>query len=187
MGHEFHPVPEKWALCGGTTASGPSNDSVVVYWIEETSQSTQSWLVFLVSLVVFICGCFAYKTLFSIPEVHITNIITMDSSGAAFAPMGDEQQQPGTTTAPMTATATAPIVELAPIQDTTTTPVTAFGGTQNKTHIEGMEALDRKNSDDPENAISAEELSFYSASENAQGDDNIWGLLSGVGGNIYEW
>jgi hypothetical protein len=32
-----------------------------------------------------------------------------------------------------------------------------------------------------------EELSFYSASDNDQGDDNIWGLLSGVGGNIYEW
>lgn len=32
-----------------------------------------------------------------------------------------------------------------------------------------------------------EELSFYSASENEHGDDNIWGLLSGVGGNIYEW
>ena len=32
-----------------------------------------------------------------------------------------------------------------------------------------------------------EELSFYSNSENEYGDDNIWGLLSGVGGNIYEW
>lgn len=32
-----------------------------------------------------------------------------------------------------------------------------------------------------------EEQSFYSASENEHGDDNIWGLLSGVGGNIYEW
>ena len=32
-----------------------------------------------------------------------------------------------------------------------------------------------------------EELSFYSASENDCGDDNIWGLLSGIGGNIYEW
>jgi hypothetical protein len=29
-----------------------------------------------------------------------------------------------------------------------------------------------------------EEISFYSNSAN---DDNIWGLLSGVGGNIYEW
>lgn len=32
-----------------------------------------------------------------------------------------------------------------------------------------------------------EEQSFYSASENEHGDDDIWGLLSGVGGNIYEW
>ena len=32
-----------------------------------------------------------------------------------------------------------------------------------------------------------EELSFYSASDNDCGDDNIWGLLSGIGGNIYEW
>ena len=32
-----------------------------------------------------------------------------------------------------------------------------------------------------------EEESFYSAPENEHGDDNIWGLLSGVMGNIYEW
>lgn len=32
-----------------------------------------------------------------------------------------------------------------------------------------------------------EEESFYSAEDNKHGDDNIWGLLSGVGGNIYEW
>jgi membrane protein required for beta-lactamase induction len=32
-----------------------------------------------------------------------------------------------------------------------------------------------------------EEISFYSNSENEYGDDNIWGLLSGVAGNIYEW
>lgn len=35
--------------------------------------------------------------------------------------------------------------------------------------------------------IDMEEQSFYSHSENAHGDDNIWGLLSGVAGNIYEW
>jgi MHS family proline/betaine transporter-like MFS transporter len=32
-----------------------------------------------------------------------------------------------------------------------------------------------------------EEESFYSAPENEHGDDNVWGLLSGVMGNIYEW
>lgn len=32
-----------------------------------------------------------------------------------------------------------------------------------------------------------EEETFYAAPDNEQGDDNIWGLLSGVGGNIYEW
>lgn len=38
-----------------------------------------------------------------------------------------------------------------------------------------------------ERLMKQEELSFYSSSTNDQGDDNIWGLLSGVGGNIYEW
>ena len=61
------------------------------------------------------------------------------------------------------------------------------------TRIEGMENLDL---DHPpayttmtaaEQRMQEEELSFYSASENEHGDDNIWGLLSGVGGNIYEW
>ncbi len=40
---------------------------------------------------------------------------------------------------------------------------------------------------DAERQMREEELSFYSASDNDHGDDNIWGLLSGVGGNIYEW
>lgn len=38
-----------------------------------------------------------------------------------------------------------------------------------------------------ERQMREEELSFYTNSENEHGDDNIWGLLSGVGGNIYEW
>lgn len=38
-----------------------------------------------------------------------------------------------------------------------------------------------------ERLMKQEELSFYSNSTKDQGDDNIWGLLSGVGGNIYEW
>jgi hypothetical protein len=69
------------------------------------------------------------------------------------------------------------------------------------TTIEGMDALHRdesrrdegplqksvSNISDFDKQMKEEELSFYSASENEFGDDNIWGLLSGVGGNIYEW
>ena len=43
------------------------------------------------------------------------------------------------------------------------------------------------NMTEAERQMREEELSFYSASDNDHGDDNIWGLLSGVGGNIYEW
>jgi hypothetical protein len=67
--------------------------------------------------------------------------------------------------------------------------------------IEGMDTVYRdaanlgnNNESDSDDEIPAdeklmmeEEQSFYSASENEHGDDNIWGLLSGVGGNIYEW
>lgn len=64
--------------------------------------------------------------------------------------------------------------------------------------IEGMENVikdaeqaDASDSDSDmpasEKLMRQEEESFYSASENDHGDDNIWGLLSGVGGNIYEW
>lgn len=55
--------------------------------------------------------------------------------------------------------------------------------------IEGMEALDESHENlcESERQMKEEELSFYSASENEHGDDNIWGLLSGVGGNIFEW
>jgi hypothetical protein len=62
--------------------------------------------------------------------------------------------------------------------------------------IEGMsqvlhdqEEKDRgvENLTEAERSMREEELSFYTNSENDYGDDNIWGLLSGVGGNIYEW
>jgi hypothetical protein len=59
--------------------------------------------------------------------------------------------------------------------------------------IEGMEKLKTPLAEDDENLTEAEkrmreeELSFYTSSVNEHGDDNIWGLLSGVGGNIYEW
>ena len=38
-----------------------------------------------------------------------------------------------------------------------------------------------------EKLMKMEEESFYSMSDVETGDDNIWGLLSGVGGNMYEW
>jgi hypothetical protein len=63
--------------------------------------------------------------------------------------------------------------------------------------IEGMDAVHEyarahdENGDEgmneAEKSMRDEEISFYSNSDNDVGDDNIWGLLSGVGGNIYEW
>ena len=70
--------------------------------------------------------------------------------------------------------------------------------------IEGMDTVlkneqqrdfdhdDNNNNNEPhlteaEKSMRDEELSFYSNSTNDYGDDNIWGLLSGIGGNIYEW
>lgn len=72
---------------------------------------------------------------------------------------------------------------------------TMVGRTRSKTRIEGMDQLNKSadleaeyaNMTDAERQMREEELSFYSASDNDHGDDNIWGLLSGVGGNIYEW
>jgi uncharacterized protein YpuA (DUF1002 family) len=65
---------------------------------------------------------------------------------------------------------------------------------QTKTAIEGMDAVrdydgaaDGEQLTEAEKQMRDEELSFYSNSTNEYGDDNIWGLLSGVGGNIYEW
>jgi len=58
--------------------------------------------------------------------------------------------------------------------------------------MEGMDVVQNSNKEaanvsEAEKRMKEEELSFYSNSENDHGDDNIWGLLSGVGGNIYEW
>ena len=57
---------------------------------------------------------------------------------------------------------------------------------------EALRNIDSVSDDDDilpasEKQMMEEERSFYSNSENNDGDDNIWGLLSGVGGNIYEW
>ena len=121
----------------------------------------------------------------------------MDSSQqpqSNFAPFGDNSTshpQSTTTTMPVSTNPAATTVTMAPIIDTTTIPV------KSTTHIEGMDRLENQfstdNNDDyammtdAERRMKEEELSFYSASENEHGDDNIWGLLSGVGGNIYEW
>ena len=61
-----------------------------------------------------------------------------------------------------------------------------------KVIMEGMEQLSvqadsNEHLTEAERRMKEEEISFYSASENDHGDDNIWGLLSGVGGNVYEW
>ena len=63
---------------------------------------------------------------------------------------------------------------------------------RSKHEIEGMDVLNDPIDPDEhlteaEKNMRDEELSFYTNSENDFGDDNIWGLLSGVGGNIYEW
>jgi uncharacterized protein YpuA (DUF1002 family) len=52
---------------------------------------------------------------------------------------------------------------------------------------EDEHANDEAQMTEAEKQMREEELSFYSNSENEFGDDNIWGLLSGVCGNIYEW
>ena len=62
--------------------------------------------------------------------------------------------------------------------------------------IEGLEALQQEGEGDhiedehlteSEKRMKEEEMTFYSSTHNDHGDDNIWGLLSGVGGNVYEW
>lgn len=120
----------------------------------------------------------------------------MDPSQPTTKFMLDEDNQQ----APSATGMTAPIVSVGgeatttvPIMDTTTVPTVEDGvrsPSQGKgtTRIEGMEALyDHAQMSESEKRMAEEELSFYSASENEHGDDNIWGLLSGVGGNIYEW
>jgi hypothetical protein len=78
----------------------------------------------------------------------------------------------------------------------TNTGTTSDAGVANVTaEIEGMDTVHRYYEDnndeqqltEAEKSMRDEELSFYSNSTNDYGDDNIWGLLSGIGGNIYEW
>lgn len=75
------------------------------------------------------------------------------------------------------------------------TPTSCEAADANGSTIEGMDAVfnyhqeedNNEHLTEAERQMRDEELSFYSNSTNAYGDDNIWGLLSGVGGNIYEW
>ena len=64
---------------------------------------------------------------------------------------------------------------------------------QPQAEIEGMDQVkeydprEDEGLSEAEKQMKDEEISFYSNSETENGDDNIWGLLSGAGGNIYEW
>jgi hypothetical protein len=62
-----------------------------------------------------------------------------------------------------------------------------FEGMDTVQRYEDEHANDEAQMTEAEKQMREEELSFYSNSENEFGDDNIWGLLSGVCGNIYEW
>ena len=114
---------------------------------------------------------------------------------------------PSSTTAAAAQTTTATDANAAPIIDATKLNPTRVPSLtkrdrshQSMTMIEGMEQLEKpimmleggesgsgEQLTEAEKRMREEELSFYSASDNDHGDDNIWGLLSGVGGNIYEW
>ena len=106
------------------------------------------------------------ETLSSLKDSRLT--VNMESSVTSFAPMNDSSLDRSGNES--NANGTNGTLELSSL--TTTIQ-------QESTQIEGMEALDSNGFDEIKNALTAEELSFYSA--------NIWGLLSGVGGNIYEW
>ncbi len=58
---------------------------------------------------------------------------------------------------------------------------------QQQHHYDNDENNNDRHLTEAEKSMRDEELSFYSNSTNDYGDDNIWGLLSGIGGNIYEW
>jgi hypothetical protein len=138
------------------------------------------------------------------PFPHARRTDTSIAAAAAAAAMGPA---PTTTmmTAPMVDTTTLHQAMISDPYATTTTyaaaPIidaTKFGRTSSArqrslTRIEGMDQLEKPMMGDEDELTEAEkrmkeeELSFYSASDNDHGDDNIWGLLSGVGGNIYEW
>lgn len=94
----------------------------------------------------------------------------------------------------MESTTTPTPIAQAPMIDATR--IRSSPNRRSKARIEGMDQLDSDhkeiegeyaNMTEAERQMKLEELSFYSASDNDLGDDNIWGLLSGVGGNIYEW
>ncbi|KAG7371294.1 general substrate transporter [Nitzschia inconspicua] len=106
------------------------------------------------------------------------------STSMASAPVFDTT----TTTTSTTGNGAAPMIDATKFGRSSSARQRSFTA-----RIEGMEKLQTPFAEDNENLTEAEkrmkeeELSFYSASDNDHGDDNIWGLLSGVGGNIYEW
>eukprot|EP00934_Nitzschia_sp_Nitz4_P002871 Nitzschia sp. Nitz4//scaffold27_size158506//108195//110418//NITZ4_002613-RA/size158506-snap-gene-0.203-mRNA-1//1//CDS//3329545527//2861//frame0 len=100
----------------------------------------------------------------------------------SFAALHTPNEQPSAST---TTGTTVPVRDTTTLRAAPTSSGAATASEPQSMTIEGMEALEEYKG--LPSAISQEELSFYSNSENAQGDDNIWGLLSGVGGNIYEW
>ena len=59
---------------------------------------------------------------------------------------------------------------------------------KNSTNIQSVGSQDSVvNVQFPMSKIKHEEEEFYQTINNEHGDDNVWGLLSGVCGNIYEW
>jgi hypothetical protein len=100
---------------------------------------------------------------------------------------------------PTTSTFTAPLtsgIPSTPIRNTMPDATPLGRHRSGSTHIEGMESLslasatqkeENEQISEGERQMKQEELSFYSSADNEHGDDNIWGLLSGVAGDIYEW
>jgi hypothetical protein len=124
---------------------------------------------------------------------------TNNARGQSITSSLGSEHEPISSTATATATATAPMIDATQpmIELNRRTP-----SSLTRARIEGMDQLEKSvmddgsrndfhgnyaNMTDAEKNMKEEELSFYSASDNDCGDDNIWGLLSGVGGNIYEW
>mmetsp|Transcript_34336 Transcript_34336/g.50477 ORF Transcript_34336/g.50477 Transcript_34336/m.50477 type:complete len:579 (-) Transcript_34336:310-2046(-) len=75
------------------------------------------------------------------------------------------------------------------LQQSQEQPVEQEQAANDSVMINSIENIQTKHSDrsSDRSIMSREEETFYSAVENKHGDDNIWGLLSGVGGNVYEW
>lgn len=105
----------------------------------------------------------------------------MSKTGGGESELGVMGGGPGTGIAPdAPATATAPGPYVAGTPDDLLEAARAADGSESAT-ADGSDQTPTKS------LIEQEEETFYSSEDNKHGDDNIWGLLSGVGGNIYEW